>query len=559
MLTEKLHDRLEHVSHSMSSKSFKKLLSKHAVEKMALQECNERLKAYVQRVQALENRNKELERELKSYEEDAGFESTEDRTRLENELNDLRIRIDKMAIEKAELGCQFQRTVYNISALRKKMNGVTMLNSIRHAKRETIEKNIDNMIAEISDENEELKAAKNKGAKQQKVLDENWTMMRQATDNFDQEVIDRIRIENDIQTLEERIVFLKSLNDVNLNVSNGFTTPSMDIDLFYRQELRRIIRDIRKDLSEIALSQQNDLDEYYRIKTDELHEGFKAEESRLAEIKEQSKGIFDELTGNSEDDLKKLNLRHKDLTEENSRLRSELSELEVSSQKKEKEFGEELRVIETQFQNVDREIENMKIALRSIIGDNTNIHFEIQTYAKLLAFEEISAPDQPNERKPPVPSTKAPSSTLPFVQDTKDPGNKFVFFDQTKQRNASYVTEDKNENYDDVVLSEVDSKGNFIRITNKGNWTRNLSHWTIVRRVHGLDEIKFTLPSNSVLIQPRQSVKIFTKTSNLINMDAESYKFDDVYHWGTGTPSETLLYNELGKVASTLYQTLRQA
>ncbi|CAF4556028.1 unnamed protein product, partial [Didymodactylos carnosus] len=91
-------------------------------------------------------------------------------------------------------------------------------------------------------------------------------------DELDVETTARVRIENEKQTIEEQIKFFALVHEQEINELNLLTSGSITIDstTFYKQELERCIREIRQDFEHLSQVQRQELQEYYRMKAEEL-------------------------------------------------------------------------------------------------------------------------------------------------------------------------------------------------------------------------------------------------------------------------------------------------
>ena len=96
--------------------------------------------------------------------------------------------------------------------------------------------------------------------------------------------------------MEEQIAFLKAVHEQEVSeLSRLQTIVGFDPAQFYRTELERAIRDIRGDFEQLNQEQKRELEEWYRIKTEEVekevakerefqriaHTGLSVEESNL--------------------------------------------------------------------------------------------------------------------------------------------------------------------------------------------------------------------------------------------------------------------------------------
>ena len=98
-----------------------------------------------------------------------------------------------------------------------------------------------------------------------------FEQLSQLKDDLDRETIDRVARQNEVQTLEEQIAFLKAVHEQEVaELSRLQTIVGFDPAQFYRTELERAIRDIRGDFEQLNTEQKRELEEWYRIKTEEV-------------------------------------------------------------------------------------------------------------------------------------------------------------------------------------------------------------------------------------------------------------------------------------------------
>jgi hypothetical protein len=67
-------------------------------------------------------------------------------------------------------------------------------------------------------------------------------------------------IQNELQTLEEQLAFMKAVHEEERNELASLGTLSIDVSQFYRTELTRAIADIKNDFEALSLAQRQELE-----------------------------------------------------------------------------------------------------------------------------------------------------------------------------------------------------------------------------------------------------------------------------------------------------------
>lgn len=88
---------------------------------------------------------------------------------------------------------------------------------------------------------------------------------------LDQATMARLLVELDVQSLKEKINFLKATHNASIEMLQE-TLHLIDVSQFYRIELTRCIADIKNDLEALAQCQRHELECYYRTKTEDVRE-----------------------------------------------------------------------------------------------------------------------------------------------------------------------------------------------------------------------------------------------------------------------------------------------
>lgn len=92
--------------------------------------------------------------------------------------------------------------------------------------------------------------------------------IQRVTQDLDQETIARVQLENEKQSLEEEINFLKQIHAQEIEELKhaNLIGTALDPSNFFKHELSNAIRDIREEYEQLNNQQRNELESWYRIK-----------------------------------------------------------------------------------------------------------------------------------------------------------------------------------------------------------------------------------------------------------------------------------------------------
>lgn len=215
-------------------------------EKQELQVLNQRFSSYVERVRALEAMNRKLLADIEDLKSKWGFDSGKIKDQMEPELLKFRELIDEITRLKAVAEIKAKRAESDALQFKHLMDlAMDSFNTDKN-KISNLERLLDNtrqdgdyLKAQLNDINEQIAKYVDE---QRRLLEQ----LRNLKDDLDKETIDRVARQNEVQTLEEQISFLKAVHEQEVSeLSRLQTIVGFDPAQFYRTELERAIRDIR--------------------------------------------------------------------------------------------------------------------------------------------------------------------------------------------------------------------------------------------------------------------------------------------------------------------------
>lgn len=355
-------------------------------EKQELQVLNQRFSSYVERVRALEAMNRKLLADIDDLKSKWGFDSGKIKDQMEPELLRFRELIDEITRLKAVAEIKAKRAESDALQFKNLMDlAMDSFNSDKN-KIVNLERLLDNtrqdadyLKSQLHDLNEQIL----KYIEEQRRLSE---QLRQLKDDLDKETIDRVARQNEVQTLEEQIAFLKAVHEQEVSeLSRLQTIVGFDPAQFYRTELERAIRDIRGDFEQLNQEQKRELEEWYRIKTEEV-------EKEVAKEREFQRLTQTGLSVEDANALKQTHLESQrefvDLQRKHGELMARLRELEERLEQSKSSNQITLAERDREIVILREKISELMATYDELMNRKTSLEFEINTYRRLLECEE---------------------------------------------------------------------------------------------------------------------------------------------------------------------------
>jgi len=518
-------------------------------EKQVLNQLNDRFAKYIDRVKFLEGQNKKLLAELEELRQHWGEQSRQIRERYEPELLEARATIDDTTREKAVSEIRAKRSEYEVANFKRQYDDALSLIQQDKNKMANLEYLWQENQVELDLLRRQMHDAESDIEKYKKeVVRLNEDLQRLLSD-LDQETLKRVKLENEKQTLEEQIPFLNAIHEQEMAELRSMQAGShIDPAQFYRHELERAIRDIRGDFEDLSEQQKRELEEWYKIKTEEI-----TQQAAKREALESLVNVKTESSANLKSAFTDSQREYNDLKQMNQELIMRLSQLEeeLDSVRRNNSFTLDQR---------DRDIGEMRARLQELMGDydelmnnKASLEFEINTYRRLLESEETrttrvvggSAYKQTTTTTTSISSSvaqPAPVVPQPAVQDfrlsTAEMSSKTTF-----QRSAKGP----------VSISECSPDGKVIILENTSrNKDITMTNWVLKRRVDSKEEITYKFPANLVL-KANKMIRIWARGHGKENLPTDLVN-KDVENWGMGVNVVTIVLNDVGDEKATHLQ-----
>jgi len=560
-------------------------------EKQELQVLNHRFSSYVERVRALEAMNRKLLAGIEDLKSKWGFDSSKIKDEMEPELLKVRESIDEVTRLKAISEIKAKRAESDALQFRHLMDLAmdtfnTDKNKIQNLERlmENTKQDAEYLKGQLHDITEQIA----KYVEEQRRL---FEQLSQLKDDLDKETIDRVARQNEVQTLEEQISFLKAVHEQEVaELSRLQTIVGFDPAQFYRTELERAIRDIRGDFEQLNTEQKRELEEWYRIKTEEVEKEV-AKEREFQRV--SNTGLSAEESANMRNAHQSSQLEFVELQRRHGELSVRLRELEELLEQSKTENQMHLADRDREISLLREKISDLMATYDELMSRKTSLEFEINTYRRLLECEETRIKTNSNVNS--SSSSKSSSSSykqqvvtqvktseqssssvsqathassnqgvsasvnvgnlvatatipaVPSVEKSPPPRPQVSQRAGSSEISAETITKRmqvQRTSKGPVGIKEISPDGKFVLVENTGKrGDQDISKWQLKRKVDNEQEIVYVFPVNTI-IGSGKTIKIWSRGQGKVNPPAE---FVHDLDWRSGESMVTRLVSESGE------------
>jgi hypothetical protein len=365
---------------------------------------------------------------------------------------------------------------------------------------------------------------------------------------FDNESMARVMIQNELQTLEEQLAFMKAVHEEERNELASLGTLPIDVSQFYRTELTRAIADIKNDFEALSQAQRRELEEYYRIKTEEIREQAAEQKRKIEEARRSGAVEVMDLSS-----LKSLLTENRDnynhLQKEHSDLANQLRQLEEDFERISGEHNRAQNERDRELAELRAQAEQREQAIAAVLENNVSLRFEINTYRRLLEVEEGHLQRiESGEGGLTSGAGGRGTSSYHYHSGTSIGANTSGRFDAGSDLSTKKMTVQKSAR-GPIAIDQVDPQGNYIVIENAGSTGKDqdLKGWTLRRKIDAKDDIVYKFPDNFVL-KSRSRIRILSRNASKGSInEKETLVAEGVQTWGTGTIMVTRLIDGNGE------------
>lgn len=440
-------------------------------EKENLQNLNDRLAAYIEKVRHLENENSTLRRQIETTEETMCRETSNIRGMFEHEIQEARRLLDEMSREKAKLEIDAKRLLEEKNELK---NSLDKKNK-ESATNRTLEKALADITAKYRAALNDVHKADDEIKELKDDLDKTRRMLNEARKTLEEEILCRVEMENMTQSLREELAFKEQVHQQEqhqIRTKRQIEISEIDGQLSqqYEAKLQQSLQELRDQYEVNMKANRDEIEQLFKNKLQNLQSTSILNNNAASMIREELR----EMRTRNE----ALSTQLSNLENTKAALNNRIRELERELQAERGRHADDLAQMEAEM---DRMREDMARQLReytALMDIKISLDHEIATYRTLLEGEEdrLNLTGQSPGRESRASGISTPGRATPLRATRKR-----TLLDESEERSLRDYSI-KSSAKGDLEIDSICPEGKFVKIKNKGKKEISLGGYQIVRK-----------------------------------------------------------------------------